>query len=105
MALNDPKTYSDLVLNGLNAIDVLFLTMVLCAVLRSRHILGILMIMVLSDAWMIIFYHQKMDQRNGTKDMDQEVYQDVNGRFVNATRSNFMVVSHVLFLKLGLNLF
>ena len=105
MALNDLKTYSDLVLNGLNAIDVLFLTMVLCAVLRSRHILGILMIMVLSDAWMIIFYHQKMDQRNGTKDMDQEVYQDVNGRFVNAIRSNFMVVSHVLFLKLGFDLF
>ena len=103
MALNDPKTYSDLVLNGLNAIDVLFLTMVLCAVLRSRHILGILMIMVLSDAWMIILYHQKMDQRNGTKDMDQEVYQDVNGRFVNATRNNFMVVSHVIFIKLGLD--
>ena len=103
MALNDLKTYSDLVLNGLNAIDVLFLTMVLCAVLRSRHILGILMIMVLSDVWMIILYHQKMDQRNGTKDMDQEVYQDVNGRFVNATRSNFMVVSHVIFIKLGLD--
>ena len=105
MALNDLKTYSDLVLNGLNAIDVLFLTMVLCAVLRSRHILGILMIMVLSDVWMIILYHQKMDQRNGTKDMDQEVYQDVNGRFVNATRSNFMVVSHVLFIELDLDWF
>ena len=99
--MNDLKTYSDLVLNGLNAIDVLFLIMVLCAVPKLHHIPGILMIMVLSDAWMMIFYHQKMDQRNGTKDMDQEVYQDVKGHFVNATRSNFMVVSHVSFIKLG----
>ena len=70
-----------------------------CAALRSRHIHGISMIMVLSDAWMIIFYHQKMDQRNGTKDMDQEVYQDVKGHFVNAIRNNFMVVSRVLLIN------
>ena len=52
---------------------------------------------------MIIFYHQKMDQRNGTKDMDQEVYQDVKGHFVNAIRNNFMVVSRVLFIELGID--
>ena len=61
------------------------------------------MIMELSDVWMIIFYLQKMDQRNGTKDMDQEVYQDVKGHFVNAIRNNFMVVSHVLLIKLGID--
>ena len=61
------------------------------------------MIMELSDVWMIIFYLQKMDQRNGTKDMDQEVYQDVKGHFVNAIRNNFMVVSRVLFIELGID--
>ena len=61
------------------------------------------MIMELSDVWMIIFYLQKMDQRNGTKDMDQEVCQDVKGHFVNAIRNNFMVVSRVLLIKLGID--
>ena len=74
-----------------------------CAALRSHHILGISMIMELSDVWMIIFYLQKMDQRNGTKDMDQEVYQDVKGHFVNAIRNNFMVVSRVLLIELGID--
>ena len=40
----------DLALSGLNATVVLFLTMDLCVVLKSLHILGISMIMVLSDA-------------------------------------------------------
>ena len=44
-----------------------------------------------------------MDQRNGTKDMDQEVYQDVKGHFVNAIRNNFMVVSRVLLIELGID--